>query len=113
VFGIRIEAGIRLPAVRRVWRRGSGLTRLRPGLISTPPESIRAVQAIVFRSPERIGNHRVRLVEQTCVLLIPTEIRMCPEFLHEGAVTGFDNRQWSVRLDVQYAIVIAPVLHLF
>ena len=66
--------------------------------------------SIVGRTRLGRTQHGISLVEERCIPLVTTEVRVMLERLHQGAVTCPDDLKRCIRLDAQQSIVVSSVL---
>lgn len=98
------EQAVPVLAVRCSWRRLAGAGCGRP---VQPGEEC----AVVARAFLRVAEHRVGLVDDGGVPVVAAEIRVGLQPLHQRAVARADDLRRRAGLDLQNAVVIAPVLH--
>ncbi len=67
--------------------------------------------SVVARAFLRVGEHRVGLVDDRGVPVVAAEVGMRLEPLHQRAVARADDLHRRTGLDLQDAVVVAPVLH--
>ena len=65
--------------------------------------------AVVGPSPGVVGQHGMRLVDDTGVPIFTPQVRMFPELLHQRTVAGTDKLARRIRLHIQDSVIIALV----
>lgn len=89
------------------WRVRRGFSRLR-----AVSHIALEVLAVIAGPLVRVGEYGIGLVQNARIPFIATKIGVQLQLLHQCPVTGLDDGQRCICLDMEDAIVVAPVFHL-